>query len=359
MPHQPITVSITNYNGAAYLPWCLEAVGRLDPAPDEILVVDNASSDDSVALLRKRYPEVRLITLSENQGPAVPRNIGIDEAGNNLVFQIDCDVAPHPDCLARLLEAMSQSDDTVVACQPRGLFDDRPDQIHYDGGWFHYLGLLSLIHFFTPVAKADPSKDPRDVDAVISLALLLKKDAVQKAGGYDPAFFILFEDHDLSQRLKMTGKRLLTVPDALVYHREGTEGVSFRSRSGSYPAMRAFLHSRNRWIVLFKNHAWRTLILSLPALMLFESVWFVFSIREGFLFPYIKGKLSFLRMIPRLYGERRKIQASRTLKDKDLLRARDLTFSPLIRRSGFERLIERTLNRMVRLWWNLIKPWVG
>jgi GT2 family glycosyltransferase len=299
---------------------------------------------------------VRLITLDRNEGPCTARNRALEEAAHPLVYQIDCDIAPNPMSLDRLLAAMRKGGPEVVACQPRAVFESRHDLIHYEGGWFHYTGVMNLINFYTPIPEGP--EGVKEVDAVISMALLLRKKEVLEAGGYDPRFFILFEDHDLSYRLRMRGFKFYSVPEALVYHREGTEGVSFRGTS-RYPSRRAYLQSRNRWIVLAKNHTLRTIVLSLPGLMIFELAWFAFSLREGFPLAFLKGKLSFFYMFPRLLAERRRIQAHRVLRDKDLLGARDLTFSPLIRKSGAAEFLVKGLNRSLRAWWSLVKALAG
>ena len=158
--------------------------------------------------------------------------------------------------------------------------------------------------------------------------------------------------------MRLAGKKLLSVPEALVYHREGTEGVSYRHAS-SYPRRRAFLQSRNRWIVLLKNHRWRTLLLSAPGIVLFDLAWLVFSLREGFLLVYLRGKLSFFRLLPRLLVERRRIQAGRVIDDKELLGSRDLTLTPLIRKKGGLVRLERLLNGALRFWWRIVKALVG
>jgi GT2 family glycosyltransferase len=356
MHYDPVTVSVTNYNGAKYLPWCLDAVKNLTPSPAEIIVVDNASTDHSVPLIKDRFPDVKLITLSQNEGPCSARNLALEEAAHPLVYQIDCDIAPNPMSLERLLEAMNRGGPQVVACQPRAVFESRHDLIHYEGGWIHYVGVMNLINFYMPLPSGP--EGCREVDAVVSMALLMRKREVLEAGGYDSRYFILFEDHDLSYRLRMQGLKLCSVPEALVYHREGTEGVSFRGTS-KYPRRRAYLQSRNRWIVLTKNHALRTLAISLPGLFLFELAWFAFSLREGFLLDFLRGKLSFFRMFPRLLAERRRIQAHRVVKDKDLLGARDLTFSPLIRKSGAAKFLEKSLNRSLRFWWRIVRALAG
>jgi len=356
MLNTPVTASITNYNGAKYLPWCIEAVKKLDPSPAEIIVVDNASTDDSVRLIETEYPEVKLIVLDKNEGPCPARNRGLEEAANPLVFQIDCDIAPKPDVLLRLLEAMEKGGETTILCMPRAVFDSDHDLIHYDGGSFHYVGQMNLINFYKRTTQKQEAT--REVDAVISMALLVRKDLFLEAGGYDSSFFILFEDHDISYRLRSMGYKLLVAPGAVVYHREGTEGVSFREKT-SYPKMRAFYHSRNRWIVLLKNHKFITLLLSFPGLLLYELVWFVFSVREGFILDYFRGKLSLISMTPRILAERKKIQVHRIVGDRDLLHAEDFTFSPLIRKSGFENLCLKCINSILRVWWRLIRPFTG
>lgn len=356
MEHAPVTVTVTNYNGAAYLPWCLDAVKQLTPRPAEIMVVDNASTDGSLKLLKERYPEVHLIALEKNEGPCPARNLALKRAAHPLVFQIDCDIAPDPSCLEILLRAMEAGGEAVAVCQPRCVFADQPDRIHYDGAWFHYAGVMNLINYYGSLPAEQEGL--REVDAVISMALLLRRDRILEIGGYDPVFFILFEDHDLSYRLRSRDHKLLSVPEAVVFHREGTAGVSFRE-AGRYPTRRAFLHSRNRWIVMTKNHRVRTLLLTAPGLLLFELAWLVFSLREGFLLEILKGKLSFLRLLPRLLKARGKVQSGRCLGDRDLLGARDLTFSPLIKKSGLGSFLVRSLNALLRAWWRLVKPLVG
>jgi len=115
----PVTVCVTNYNGAESLAWCLDAVLALDPAPAEILLVDNASTDRSLLLVREKYPSVRIVVLPENRGPCPARNAGLEKASHPLVFQIDNDVAPRPDCLALLLTALKEGGDRVAACHER------------------------------------------------------------------------------------------------------------------------------------------------------------------------------------------------------------------------------------------------
>ncbi|MBM3986092.1 MAG: glycosyltransferase, partial [Planctomycetes bacterium] len=239
MPAGPVTLAITNWNGAAFLDDCLDAALALRGEVAEVLVVDNASTDDSVERIRRREPRVRLLQMGSNDGPCTARNRGLSEARTRWVLQLDSDVILAPDTLERLWpEAQGER---VALVQPRAVLASDPAVVHYDGGRMHYVGMLCLDNLL--VRPSAPAGPPSDVDAVISMCLLADREAVLAAGGYDPAFFILFEDHDLSYRLRARGLRLRRVPQAAVLHREGTTGLSFRPGAPSYPPRRAYLHA--------------------------------------------------------------------------------------------------------------------
>ncbi|MEW6741201.1 MAG: glycosyltransferase family 2 protein [Planctomycetota bacterium] len=351
---EPVTVTVVNFNGSHYIVDCLEAIGSLEPAPFETIVVDNASEDGSADLVASRFPEVRLIRLPANEGPCPARNRGLEEARTRLVFQLDGDVIVAPDCLERLLKAFLSGPDVVVA-QPRALFDDDRERIHYDGAHFHYVGLMTLRHFYGRLAEADTGAV--EVDAGISLALLVDREVVLRAGGYDPAFFILFEDHDLCYRLRARGHRILVVTDALVYHRQGTAGISYR-QGPHYPRQRAWLHARNRWLILAKNHRLSTLLLTAPGLVLFDAAWLLFSLRRGLAVPYLRGKWCFFKLLPHVWRERRRFARARLLGDRALLDARPLTITPLIGRSSLLARAERALNALLDFWWRVVRAFV-
>jgi GT2 family glycosyltransferase len=229
--------------------------------------------------------------------------------------------------------------------------------VHYDGGALHYAGLFSLRNFGVPLAEAQGSGVVA-VDGAVSVALLVDRDALLAAGAFDPAFFILFEDLDLSLRLRARGHVLLSVEDALVHHRGGTSGISYRGKI-DYPSRRAFLHSRNRWLHLFKNHSWRTLLLTSPALLVYELVSAVFALLKRSFLAYLAGKWALLRALPRTLRARRAIQRARVLRDRDLLVGGPLTLSPQLARGGIAKHVVAALDAFLALWWKLVRPLCG
>jgi GT2 family glycosyltransferase len=351
----PISAVVCNYQGEQYLGACLDALRAVGDALDEIVVVDNGSTDGGPALVESRYPDVRLLRLGANRGPAAARNAGMRAARNRWVLAVDNDAEVAPGCVERLVAALEARPDAVAA-QPRSLIAEDPTVVHYDGGSFHYAGLLSLRNFYRPVAEAEGAGIV-DVDGFVSVCVLLDRDVVLGVGGYDEEFFILFEDYDLSLRLRLAGHTIVSVEDAVVLHRGGTAGISFRA--DAYPKRRAFFHSRNRWLVLVKNHRWRTLLVSAPGLLAYEIVWLAFATARGHLPAHLLGKAAFIRRLPSALARRREIQSRRRVRDRDLLVGGPLTFSPLLLVRPGARAVANALSRTLALWWRAVRPLAG
>ncbi len=349
-----VSAVVCNYNGEAYLEECLRSV-LAQEGLDEVIVVDDGSSDRSVALVRERFPSVEVIELGRNRGPCAARNAGMRAAARRWVLAVDNDAVLEPGVLARLRAALEQRPDCIVAQVRSVLFDD-PARIHYDGGGFHYLGLIALRNFFAPLAGAQGS-GVVEADALVAICALLDRDAVLASGGYDEDLFYLAEDLDLSLRLRLQGRKLLSVEDALVRHRGGTAGLSFRG--GGYPRRRVFLHARNRWWILAKCLRLRTLAVALPGLLVYDGVWLLFALAQGELRAHLAGKLACLRSWRKIARSRSAVQALRAVPDRSLLVGGPLVLSPALVASGPARTAAALLDACLRAWWWLVRPLAG
>ena len=321
----PVTVVVVNYDGRAHLEACLAALDAMRGEVAERIVVDNGSTDGSLELVRAHPAGWRVLEMGANLGPAAARNAGLAAATTPFVFALDNDVVVAPDTLEKLSSALESRPDAVVA-QPRSVFDSEPTRVHYDGGAFHYVGLFALRNFYRPLAEAE-GDGVVDVGGVISLALLMDREAVLALGGYDERMFILFEDLDLSYRLRLAGWSLVCVEDTLVRHRAGTPGVSFRE-GPDYPVRRTFLHARNRWLFLAKCYSARTLLAILPGLLLYEAVSFVFVCRRGHVGAWLRGKAAFFAALASTMELRRAAQRTRVVGDRELLVGGPWTVTP-------------------------------
>ena len=194
---------------------CLNAILSQTYPVDEVIVVDNASQDQSRALLSAQYPRVRVIALERNDGPAPARNVGLREARNRWVLLVDNDAVLAPDVLAKLVSAASQAPRAAI-CQPRSVLDSEPGRVHYDGGRFHYAGLFSLRNFYCPLELAE-GRGTLEVDGAVSVALLTDRDVLLEWGGFDESFEepSYFGDNDLCARARARGMKLVEVPVAL------------------------------------------------------------------------------------------------------------------------------------------------
>jgi GT2 family glycosyltransferase len=190
------------------------------------------------------------------------------------------------------------------------------------------------------------------------MALLVDRDRLEAAGDlgepFDEIYFIYFEDTDLSYRLKLAGGSLRVVPSATVLHRGGTAGVSYRAgRRVAY--RRAFLLSRNRWLLLLKTLAWRTFWVTLPAQLAYEAVLLAFLTVQGQPHGWLLGKADLLRQAGKIPGRRRATQALRTVGDRRLLGFEGFSFVPRLAGGRGARLAQRVLDAGFGIYWKLVR----
>ena len=350
-----ISAIVVNWNGRDMLAACLDALLDQDPAPDEVIVVDNHSDDGSREMVAERYPHARVVDTGTNLGPAAARNAGVRVARGDRLLFVDNDVVMTPGCLAILIEELDTSH-RVGAVQPRSVCADRTDVVHYDATDLHVLGTLVLHGWFRPLVECERPAGP--VGAVIALCLLMRRRAFEAAGGFDPSLFILYEDNDLSWRLRMHGWELRHAPTAIVRHGGGTAGLSVRSEDARYTGRRVALHCRNRWLVLLRNARWRTLVLTAPAQFVYAFVYTAFATVRGQLPAALAGHLRALAAAPRVIRARR-IQRGRTVPDRRLLVASPMTANPGLADRGPKAWLRRGLDGFVAANWAVVRRLCG
>lgn len=350
-----VSAIVVNWNGKDYLPACLDALLAQDPAPSEVIVVDNHSDDDSRELVSQRYPGVRVVDTGRNAGPCHARNVGAALAADDELLFVDNDVVLRPGCL-RALCARLRGDPTAALVQARSLCGDDAGVVHYDGGDLHFLGTIVLRNWYRPLAAAAPADGP--VGAAIALCFLTRRDRYREVGGFDENLFILYEDTEFCWKLRLRGHTVHVAADALCTHLAGTAGLSVRGE-GRYPGRRTYLHSRNRWYVLIACMRWRTFVLTMPAQLLYGVVYAGFGVRRGHLGDWLRGKWELLKMLPAAVRARRLAQRGRVVADRDLLVAAPMTLNPGLADRGFSASLRRGLDRFFAGYWRLVRRLCG
>lgn len=355
MNHRPpLSVCVVNYNGEAYLPNTLEALVRQKDRFQEILLIDNASEDGSLAITEQSFPEVKIIRLPENNGPGAARNAAFKSATCDLILMLDNDIVLTPPCAETLGRALSDIPEAAFAV-PSVRYDHRRNTIQYEGAGCHFLGLMIIRNRDRPAQ--DPVGSPVKVNSLVSACFLTDRRKLGLDPPFDESFFFNLEDHDLGVRTRIFGSEIVAVPGAVCYHREGSTGLSYR-KGKPYPARRIILLLRNRWQVILKHFHWKTLLLLAPVLIVYEGFQFVGLVKKGHLSDWIKGVGWTLGHLSEILRKRRRIQPKRKTPDQDILEGGPVPLTEDMASGPMERFALNCLNRVAIGYWSFIREYI-
>ena len=351
---RPISLCLINYNGAGHLIHSLGAVRRSNLRFAEVILVDNGSTDNSRALVEQCYPEVQVLRLVQNDGPAAARNAGLRAARHDLILFVDNDVSIAPDCAFQLRAALG-SRPGVVAAMPRVLHAHQRNIIQYEGADCHFLGHMSPRYCEMPQDSAP--REIAEVNSMVTACFLLDRAMWGEEPPFDPSFVFNYEDHDLGVRSRVRGHLLLAVPSALCLHGSGTPGLSHRP-GGQHSDLRVYCLMRNRWRIILHCFAVRTLLLLAPVLLLFELFQLAGCVRRGWLGIWLRAAGWMVFHPGTTLKRRRQVQETRRAPDHAILRGGDIPFSRGLARSRVERAACGGLNRISGGYWRMIQGWL-
>ena len=311
-----LAIVILNWNGAAMLRQYLPSVLQYSRDEATVYVADNASTDDSLELLRTQFSEVRLILLEKNWGFAEGYNRALAqiEAEYYLLLNSDIEVTHH--WLTPLLEFMDTHPD-VAACQPKLLSIADRDMFEYagaSGGFLDRYGYpFCRGRIFDTVERDDGQYDyPAEILWATGAALLVRARIYNNVGGLDRRFFAHNEEIDLCWRMRLLGYKIYCLPESEVYHVGG--GTLPKSNP-----MKTFLNFRNNLTMLYKclpdselRHVmrWRWWLDYLAA-------WQMLLLKRnlGDFRAVYRARRAFKRWRKDFEDDRRQIQQSRVLKE--------------------------------------------
>lgn len=346
-----LSVCVINYQGRGVIGATLDAIRRLEPGPAEVILVDNASTDDGVAFVRAAYPEVTVLAMPDNRGPGPARDAGYRAAKGRFVALVDNDVMPAPDCLALLTRALVEHE--AALAMPRVLYAAAPETIQFDGADAHFLGVMAPRATGTPLAGA-PDRTV-ETGSLITACFVVDRERWGALQLQDPAFFIYHEDHDLGLRARQLGLKLVQVPQAVVLHGDGTPGLSIRA-TGMFTQRRVVLTIANRWRVLLTRYEGRTLVLLAPALLAFEAFQLGGAVAKGWLGHWWTAVRTLARDLPTTLRERRAWRRQRVVGDGAVLVDGPLPFHPRLLDGRIERQAARLLAAITSGNWRLVRP---
>ena len=230
---QRLSAIVVNHNGCPLLADCLSKLRSLPEPPFEVVVVDNASTDGSQEMVRRDFPQVRLVALDDNLGFGVANNRGAAAARGELFLFLNSDAWLDDQALPRLVRSLEGSPDLALVA-PQLRYPDGALQFTWaptTGVVGEALQMLRNRFESRPWVHRPPPAPWRPwlgSGWLTAACWLMRRNAFESVGGFDERMFLYFEDVDLCLRLRRRGWRLRLVPEATAFHIKGGSQLGFR-----------------------------------------------------------------------------------------------------------------------------------
>lgn len=348
MMKRKIGILIVNYNGLRWLSDCLTSVlTTVQPEIErEVYLVDNNSTDTSLAFVREHFPEVRLIPLTENTGFAGGNNAGWrfirEHSDCDYIMLLNEDARLTDGCLRQLADYLDDHD-SCAAVQPKLKLWPDTNRINSLGNVIHYLGFGYTSANDLP--DTDQLTTPQIINSCSGAAVMIRPEAVPLVGGLFADFmFMYLEDLDFGWRTMLAGWDSVIVPQAVVYHQ-----YEFHRSLKQY-----YYFERNRLWIIAQNYRWATLILLLPAIIFMELGQIFFAWRNQTLKAKLQTYVWLLRwqQVQELIKAHNNVARLRRRTDRQILSAFSgrILFQPL---EGF--LLRSVANPIFNTYLSLIR----
>lgn len=264
-----LSIVILNWNGRHHLEQFLPSVLEHAGTGTELVVADNASTDDSVAWLQQHHPSVRLLLLPQNYGFARGYNEALKQVKSRYYLLLNSDVEVTAGWLEPMLALMDENP-TVGACQPKIKMFHNKTSFEYagaSGGWLDAFGYPFARGRVFDFCEMDLGQydDTAQVFWASGAALLVRANLYHQLGGLDEFFFAHQEEIDFCWRMQLAGYKVMVCPKSVVYHVGG----------GTLPKgneWKVFLNFRNNLVMLAKNLPWYEKVWKLPVRLLLDAV---------------------------------------------------------------------------------------
>lgn len=223
-----LSIIIVSWNVRDDLLKCLHSINENKPSCTyEVIIIDNASTDETADMIKKHFPEIKLIANHDNRGFAAANNQGMKVSQGEYILLLNPDTILHPKSFDILIDFLENNKD-VGACGPKLLNTDGSIQ----GSVRHFPSFRGALHRHTAfkflgIFKSEyknwvmhdfKNDKQKDVDQIMGAALLVRKSITEQVGLMDERFFMYYEEVDLCYRIKQAGWRIVYIPQAVITH---------------------------------------------------------------------------------------------------------------------------------------------
>jgi GT2 family glycosyltransferase len=313
-----VSIVILNWNGRRFLEQFLPSVLSSTYNNYRVVVIDNASTDDSVNFLQLNYPQVNIINLPGNFGYARGYNEGLKQVHSDYYVLLNSDVEVHKDWLEPAI-AMMELDKNISACQPKILQFHNKELFEYAGaagGWLDYLGYPFAKGRIFDVCEKDTGQydQPAPIFWASGAAMFVRASVYHQLKGLDEYFFAHQEEIDFCWRMQLSGYSIFSCPRSVVYH----VGAGTLPKGNS---KKVFLNFRNNLIMLAKNMQAGEAAWKIPYRFVLDAVSAIKSLAAGegtYFVAVVKAHFAFLKWLAS--GKRNKVKRNREVVLKGYLR---------------------------------------
>ncbi|MFK8068825.1 MAG: glycosyltransferase family 2 protein [Gammaproteobacteria bacterium] len=303
-----VTIIIVSWNSEKLIGKCLEAISKQTIQPDDIIVIDNNSSDQSASIAEK-FDNVVVRRMSTNLGFAGGNNRVLSECSTKWVALLNPDAFPEENWLEALQTASIDNPD-VIAFGSRQLSYEDPSIVDGLGDAYHISGAVWRDQYGK---KQNPSDmRSKEIFSPCAAAALYDLEAVIQAGMFDEDYFCYLEDMDLGFRLRLLGHKIIFVPDAIVHH------VGSASTGGRRSDFSVYHGHRNIVWTFFKNVPGCLFWMLLPLHLLMNITAIVSYVLRGRSEVILQSKYDALKGIPDIWAKRKTIQKNQIATKSDI-----------------------------------------
>ncbi|NIS38440.1 glycosyltransferase family 2 protein [Candidatus Saccharibacteria bacterium] len=318
-----IAVIIINYNSKGYLETCLSSLDSQKVKPKRTIVVDNASTDESIDMIPTRFPKIELIKLKSNIGFAAANNLAAKQASDcDWIVLLNPDVQVATDFLEKLRYGIQQHPEVgffgchMISLHHRNILDGTGDVYHMSG--------LVWREGHGKNIESSP-RIQKEIFSPCAAAAMYRKDAFLQIGGFDEDYFCYIEDADLGFRLRLAGFTCIYIPDAVVYH------AGSATSGGKHSDFSVYHAHRNLVWTFIKNMPGLLFWVLFPLHLILNIVTVTYFVIKGQGGVILKAKWDAFKCIPWIWRKRRETQLHRRASAMDLWRMLDKRLIPIRR----------------------------
>lgn len=320
-----VSVIIVNWNGKENLEECLHSLFAITYSPFEVIVVDNASTDGSVDLIKKEFPSVKIVEAKKNLGFAEGNNVGYKKCTGKYILFLNNDCIVTKNFLDKLVLHLKNNPNVGIV-QPTIIFHrpntDLHNKINSIGSFFLKSGFLYHQDYGKNFVRQKYSK-PFEVFSAYGACFLANREVIEKVGLFDPDYFVYFEETDLCHRVWLAGYSVVTCPSVHVFHKGAQTSQKLP------PSFVQFHSFKNKLYSYLKNlDLYYLLTMFVPHLLISEvgSLLYIFFGKPDYTLAIQKAILWDIKNYKKIIVERKKVQ-------KNIRRVSDSSFIPKLTRS--------------------------